>query len=153
MGSVAHARALHASGARVRAMISLESVGYFSDAPGSQHYPAPEMALLYPTRGDFIGVVGTFADAPLVRRVREAMRAASPLPVRSIDAPRLIPGIDFSDHASYWDQDYPAVMITDSAFYRNARYHHSDDTADTLDYHRLAEVVRGAACAVEELAR
>ncbi|MBI4061055.1 MAG: M28 family peptidase, partial [Elusimicrobia bacterium] len=152
MGSARHARALKARGAVIRAMISLEMIGTFSDEPGSQAYPSPLLALYYPSRADFIAVVGDLRNAGLARRVKKAMRAGG-LPVYSINAPAFIPGIDYSDHASYWREGYPAVMISDTAFYRNPRYHTSRDTADRLDYRRMAQVVSGAFAAVRDLAR
>ena len=81
------------------------------------------------------------------------MRGATDLPVHSINAPRGLPGIDFSDHVNYWKQGYPALMITDTSFYRNRRYHTAKDTADTLDYDRMAKVVVGVCEAVVRLAR
>lgn len=152
MGSVQHARALKKAGKRVRAMLSLEMLGYFSDEPGSQKLPASILKLFYPDKGNFIAVVGSFDQGPLVRTVKGAMRGASKLPVHSINAPRIVPGIDFSDHASYWDEGFDAVMITDTAFYRNPHYHTPEDTWQTLDYGRMAHVVEGVHCAVRKLA-
>jgi Zn-dependent M28 family amino/carboxypeptidase len=143
MGSAVHASSLKKQGVAVRAMIALEMIGYFTDAPASQEYPLPILKLVYPSRGNFIGVVGKLGQGALVRRIRRAMRRASPLPVRSISAPRSLPGIDLSDHRCYWDAGYEAVMITDTAFYRNPNYHTADDKPETLDYERMAMVVRG----------
>jgi Zn-dependent M28 family amino/carboxypeptidase len=143
MGSVQHADALARAGVRVRAMLSLEMIGYFSDEPGSQSYLhfAP-LGWGYPDRGNFIAVVGNLAEESLVRRVKRAMRAAGgSVPVESINAPEWMPGIDFSDHRSYWARGFPAVMITDTAFLRNANYHEPSDTPETLDYARMAAVV------------
>ncbi|HEY0152273.1 MAG TPA: M28 family peptidase, partial [Longimicrobium sp.] len=117
MGSMVHANSLRAEGARVRGMIALEMIGYFSDEPGSQHFPTPLLKPFYPSRGNFITVVGKLGQGPLIRRVRRAMRRGSPLPVRTIQAPRAVPGVDFSDHASYWAAGFDAVMVTDTAFY------------------------------------
>ena len=153
MGSAVHATSLKARGIRVKAMIALEMIGYFTDAPGSQEYPLPILELFYPTRGNFIGVVGKLGQGALVRRIRNSMRRASPLPVHSISAPRSLPGVDFSDHRSYWDAGYEAVMITDTAFYRNPNYHTPRDTAETLDYQRMAGVVQGVYAAVLALAQ
>jgi Zn-dependent M28 family amino/carboxypeptidase len=105
---------------------------------------------VYPSRGDYIVVVGRVGDAALVRRVKRGLRAGGGR-VESINAPRSIPGIDFSDHANYWDAGMPAVMITDTSFYRNPRYHTASDTPDTLDYLRMAQVVEGVAATVHEL--
>lgn len=152
MGSAVHAEALKKAGVRVRAMISLEMIGYFSDEPASQSYPMPLLRLYYPGRGNFITVVGVPGGIGLTRRVKKAMSGGG-LPVYSITAPAFIPGIDYSDHASYWDAGYPAVMINDTAFYRNKNYHKTGDTADRLDYKRMAQVVDGALAAVLSLAR
>jgi len=143
MGSVRHARALHAAGTPVALMISLEMIGYFSDAAHSQDYPIPGAGLLYPQRGNYIGIVARFGDWRLTRRIKAIMRGASDLPVYSMNFLPQLPGIDYSDHASYWREGYPAVMITDMGFYRNQQYHLSGDTAERLDYVRLAKVVQG----------
>jgi len=153
MGSAVHAASLRKRGISVRAMIALEMIGYFTDAPGSQEYPVSILKLFYPTRGNFIGVVGKLGQGSLVRRVRRAMRRASPLPVHAISAPISLPGVDFSDHRSYWEAGYEAVMITDTAFYRNPNYHAADDTPETLDYARMAMVVEGVYGAVIAEAR
>jgi len=154
MGSAVHARSLKASNVEVRAMIALEMIGYFSDEPNSQHFPlGPLMKPFYPTTGNFIAVVGKWGQGRLVREVRDGMRAATPLGVESLTAPRILPGITLSDHRSYWKQGYPAVMLTDTAFFRNANYHTPDDTPDTLDYDRMAQVVDGVLGAVDALAR
>ena len=116
-------------------------VGYFSDAPGSQRFPIRLLNLYYPTRGNFIGVVGNQQHRELIRQVKQGMKGATPLPVYSISAPISLPGIDFSDHRNYWAFNIPAVMITDTAFYRNLKYHDVGDTADRLDYQRMGQVV------------
>ncbi len=152
MGSAIHARNLHASGRRVRAMLCLEMIGCFFDRPGSQQFPFPLLRLFYPGRGDFIAVVGNLRGAGIVRRVKRAMRGGTDLPVYSINAPALVPGVDLSDHVNYWREGDPAVMITDTAFYRNDRYHTERDTPETLDYERMAKVVEGVFEAVGELA-
>ncbi len=153
MGSFRHARMLQQTGIQVRGMICLEMIGYFSDEAASQHYPVGAMQLLYPARADFIAVVGGITDVALLRRVKKAMIAANDLSVRSINAPAAVPGVDFSDHWSYWQHDYPAVMISDTAFYRNDRYHTPRDTPDTLDFQRMASVVDKVLSAVLDLAR
>ncbi len=142
MGSSVHATWLAQQGLKPRLMLALEMIGYFRDEPGSQQYP-PLVNFLYPDQGNFIALVSYFGQFSLTRKAKRAMRAASDLPVYSINAPRLLPGVDFSDHANYWDHDYPALMITDTAFYRNPHYHRAGDTPDTLDYGRMAQVVLG----------
>lgn len=153
MGSSVHAESLRQQNVRVRAMFSLEMIGYFSDAPGSQQFPIGPLSAFYPSTGNFIGVVGRLGDWSLVRRTKAAMRNAAPLPVYSINAPGIVPGVDFSDQLNYWRAGYDAVMITDSAFYRNRNYHTAQDTAEKLDYKRMAMVVEGVYAAVVELAR
>jgi Zn-dependent M28 family amino/carboxypeptidase len=151
MGSAIHAKALKREGAVVRVMLSLEMIGYFSDARDSQHFPSSVLSLFYPTEGNFISVIGKMGDGILVRKIKKAMSGATNLPVYSINAPRLIPGVDFSDHLNYWLEEYPAMMITDTAFYRNANYHTSGDTAERLDYRRMGQVVEGVYAAVIDL--
>lgn len=153
MGSSVHAISLRNRNVKVRAMLSLEMIGYFSDAHGSQHFPVGLLGAFYPSTGNFIGVVGRVSDGLLVRQVKKAMSNAAPLPVYSINAPSFIPGVDFSDQLNYWEAGYGAVMITDTAFYRNRNYHTEHDTAEKLDYKRMAMVVEGVYSAVTEIAK
>jgi Zn-dependent M28 family amino/carboxypeptidase len=150
MGSAWHARSLKAANREVRLMLSLEMIGYFSDAPGSQSYPVPAMKHLYSDRGNFIALVGKFDDFGITRDAKAIMAGASDLPVFSINAPRLMQGIDYSDHLSYWAEGYPAMMVTDTAFLRNPNYHRAGDTYEKLDYVRMAKVVQ-AVYAVTQL--
>jgi Zn-dependent M28 family amino/carboxypeptidase len=152
MGSAVHAAALQRAGTRVRAMLSLEMIGYFSDAPDSQEYPLRVLHLFYPDRGNFIAVVGRFGETGLVRSIKRAMSGATTLPVRSITAPAALAGVDFSDHLNYWERGMAAVMVTDTAFFRNRSYHTKDDIAERLDYERMAKVVAGVFAAVQALA-
>ena len=152
MGSVHHAQLVRDSGREIRRVIVLEMIGYFSDEPGSQTYPSAIFKLFFPGRGNFIGVVGRPADRREIRKVRDLMRGATDLPVRSAAVPAVVPGVDYSDHRSYWPHAIPAVMITDTAFFRNAEYHHPGDTADRLDYDRMGKVVVGVYEAVTALA-
>lgn len=142
MGSAWHARALVAAKREVQLMLSIEMIGYFSDEPGSQGFPMPGMARLYSDRGDFIGLVGKFSDFGVTRKAKALMAGASDLPVFSINAPPLLEGIDFSDHLSYWNEGFPALMVTDTAFLRNHNYHQAGDTYEKLDYRRMAKVVQ-----------
>ena len=153
MGSSVHAESLRKENVRVRAMFSLEMIGYFSDAPNSQRFPLGLFGAFYPSTGNFIGVVGRFGDWSLVRHTKGAMRRAAPLPVYSINAPSFVTGVDFSDQRNYWHAGYTAVMITDTAFFRNGNYHTKDDTDEKLDYKRMAMVVEGVFAAVSELAK
>jgi Zn-dependent M28 family amino/carboxypeptidase len=143
MGSLWHARRLREQGTALRMMIALEMIGYFSDEPGSQTYPLPGLDWLYPTRGNFVAIIGRVNDVSATRSLKAAMRGATDLPVHSMNSLALIPGVDFSDHRSYWAQGYSAVMVTDTAFYRNPHYHRGTDTAERLDYVRMSKVVQG----------
>jgi Zn-dependent M28 family amino/carboxypeptidase len=153
MGSVRHAQAHAGAGTRVRAMISLEMIGFYSDRDGSQGAPDPRIAEHYPRQGNFLMVVGRPEDAPLTSRMEERMRAASALPVYSINAPRAVPGIDLSDHRNFWDAGFPAAMITDTAFYRNPHYHMPSDVIGTLDFNRMTQAVDGITAVVRDLSR
>ncbi len=143
MGSAHHAARLKAEGRAVELMLSLEMIGFFDDHEGRQEYPAPGMTALYPSTGNFIAVVGRPQDALWCRKLKAAMQGAAPLPVYSLNAPAGIPGIDFSDHLNYWAEHFPALMVTDTSFFRNREYHRQGDTWDTLDYVRMSQVVQG----------
>ena len=103
------------------------------------------MNLWYPSQGNFLLMVGRFEDWAVTRRAKHLVQASLSLPLYSINAPRQLPGIDFSDHRSYWDQGYPAIMITDTAFYRNYDYHTMQDTADRLNYRHMADITQAVA--------
>jgi len=150
MGSYVHAEALWRRGEPVRAMICLETIGYFSEERGSQAYPSRIFRLLYPDRGNFIAVVGNVRSGLLVRRVAKYMKTAS-IDVETLTAPPSVPGVDASDHRNYWDFGYRAVMITDTAFYRNGKYHTAGDTMETLSFDRMKEVARGVCRAIVHL--
>jgi Zn-dependent M28 family amino/carboxypeptidase len=142
MGSAVHAQSLRTNGTSVTLMISLEMIGYFSDRKGSQGFPFSLLKLFYPSAGNFIIVVDQVYSNQ-ARRLKKRMSTASDLPVYSINAPAWVPGIDFSDHVNFWQRGYPAVMVTDTSFYRNQAYHSRRDTAERLDYFKMAEVVGG----------
>lgn len=141
MGSAVHAKRLAAQHDKIRGVIVLEMVGYFRDDWGSQSYPNLLLHLMYPSRGNFITVASRFDQGAWLKTVKTRMQGTTALPVYSIRAPTIVPGIDFSDHANYWEYGYPALMVTDTAFYRNKAYHSASDTPDRLDYQRLAQVV------------
>ncbi len=141
MGSYIHAKNLADSGIELTGVLILEMIGYFTDAPKSQRYPLPGMSLVYPTRGNFIAVVGNLSQTSFTRRVKSQMRGVTSVPVWSLSGPAALPGVDFSDHLNYWKFDFPAVMITDTAFYRHPDYHGSGDTAGSLDFDRMKDVV------------
>ncbi len=143
MGSYAHAKLLRNSKVSVKEMLCLEMIGYFSEQENSQKFPLPFMRWIYPTRGNFIAVVGNIRNWGLVRQVQQDMRSGSPIEVCKLSAPVIVPGVGLSDHSSYWKFGFPAVMITDTAFYRNPNYHRSSDTIATLNFEKMAEVVNG----------
>ncbi|MBL4592807.1 MAG: peptidase M28, partial [Flavobacteriales bacterium] len=125
-------------------------IGYFSEEKGSQDYPIGLLKLFYPNTGNYISVVSKMGggNGKLTRKVKKAMKKGSDIDVTSVNAPAKMPGIDFSDHLNYWKYDYPAVMITNTAFYRNKNYHEPGDLPETLDYIKMAEVIKGVYNAV-----
>lgn len=148
MGSAHYVRLLKSEEVRVRIMFSLETIGYFDDKQNSQKYPIGLMNWFYPDKANFIAVVGKFLEGSRVRKIKSAMKSANDLPVYSINAPATVPGVDFSDHVNFWSAGYPAVMITDTAFFRYDEYHLAGDTYDRLDYVRMAKVIQGVYAAV-----
>ena len=142
MGSFVHAKSLHDNKVKVLGMLSLEMIGHYLDSPGSQFYPLPFMKLFYPTKADFIGVVGNFRSSNLIKHFKDKMKLTA-IDVESLKAPACLIGVDFSDHRNYWKFGYPAIMVTDTAFYRNQNYHSASDTINTLDFNRMKEVVKG----------
>lgn len=152
MGSHAWAARAKAGGERVSAMISLEMLGYYRDEPGSQQYPAP-LGWFYPDRGNFIGFVGDLGALSLVRKAIGAFRTHAKFPSEGLAAPAAIPGVSWSDHWSFREHGFPAIMVTDTAFYRYPHYHLPTDTPDKLDYLRMARVTLGLAAVIRELAR
>jgi hypothetical protein len=142
MGSLVYARRLAGSGERVIGMLSLETLGYYSDAPGSQHYPFP-LDLRYPDKGNFVAFVGFLSSRGFVRQTVGAFREGTPFPSEGGTAPGFIQGIDWSDHWSFGQVGIPALMVTDTAAFRYPHYHSTADTPDKVDYERLARVVQG----------
>jgi Zn-dependent M28 family amino/carboxypeptidase len=151
MGSRRYVERLKTRAETVSAMLCLEMVGYFSDEKSSQKYP-PLLRFFYPSEGNFAAVVGDFGSRQLVRRVAREIRASCRVPVESASLPRPVPGVDFSDHLNFWREGIPAVMVTDTAFYRNPHYHGPTDTPDKLDYILMSELTKGLASAVRALA-
>jgi Zn-dependent M28 family amino/carboxypeptidase len=153
VGSFIHSREIQQSGVSLRGMISLEMLGYTDHRPGSQKLP-PHLASLYPNVANFIGVCGNEASRKLVEVVTQAMRGIHGLPVEFIVVPGngdVLPPVRLSDHSSFWDRDLPALMITDTSFFRNPHYHQASDTPDVLDYAFMAKVTAGACAAVRQL--
>jgi Predicted aminopeptidases len=138
MGSAVHARELQRARTGVAGMICLEMIGYFH---GEQSWPSPLLGVAYPGRGNFVVVTGGWADRQLAREVKAAIRGAGGVAVYSFTGPREMS--DASDQRNYWFHGWRAVMVTDTAYFRNPNYHTARDTADTLDFDRMARVVDG----------
>jgi Zn-dependent M28 family amino/carboxypeptidase len=151
MGSQVYARAARAGNEDIRVMLSLEMLGYYRDEPRTQYYP-PLFRWFYPNRGNFIGFVSNLRSRRELARVYRAFRDNCDFPSQRAAVPSWIPGIGWSDHLSFWRQGYPALMVTDTAFYRYPYYHTSEDTPDKIDYVRLTAVTNGLASALVELA-
>ncbi|XOF32411.1 MAG: M28 family peptidase [Candidatus Electrothrix sp. YB6] len=149
MGSAVHARSLADQGRTVRAMLCLEMIGYFVE---QQDYSSWALRAAYPAHGLYAAIVGRWQDRQLAKTVKRCFNGASDLQALSYSGPILF-GADLSDHRNYWHQGYPAVMITDTAFLRNPNYHTAQDTPDTLDYQRTAQVVDGVLSAVLTLSQ
>ncbi len=144
MGSLVMAKSLRKEKARIRGMISLEMLGDFRDEPGSQLYPAG-LEWFFPSQGNFLGFVGNHASRSWVRKILGEFRKVATIPSVGIASPSGVIGVDLSDHWSFWQNGYPAFMITDGGPFRNTRYHTSKDTPDTLDYDRMARGIEALA--------
>lgn len=151
MGSLVYARRAAGRGERIAAMLSLETIGCYSDQAHSQRYPAP-FGLFYPSTGNFVGFVGNVASRGLVRRAIASFRRHTRFPSEGTAAPAWLPGIAWSDHWSFWQQGYPAIMVTDTAPFRYAQYHTPADRPERIDYEGLARVVAGVARVAADLA-
>jgi hypothetical protein len=151
MGSRHYATAARARNDQIVGMLSIESIGYYDTEKGSQRYPFP-LNLAYPDVGDFIGFVSNLKSRSLLHRAISAFRTHAALPTQGAAAPSWVPGVWWSDHWSFWRERYLAIMITDTAPYRNPFYHTPQDTADKLDYDRMSRVVDGLTHVVRALA-
>lgn len=151
MGSLVYAKRLKSEGVKVSAMVSLETIGHFSDVPGSQEYPVA-IGMFYPSEGNFIGFVGNRGSQELVHRTIRAFRETTSFPSEGIAAPEDWTGVGWSDHWSFWQEGYPAIMVTDTAPFRYKHYHTPQDTADKIDFEKMARVVEGLHKVVEKIA-
>ena len=151
MGSLVYARRCAERREDVIGMLSLETIGFYSDAPGSQAYPPP-FSFFYPSEANFIAFVGDDASRQLVHRSIASFRSHTEFPSEGIAAPGHIPGISWSDHWSFWQVGIPAVMVTDTAPFRYRWYHTKGDRADKLDYARMSRVVAGVTRVIADLA-
>jgi hypothetical protein len=150
MGSRVYASRSRQRGEKIVAMLSLETIGCYCNEKGSQRYPFP-FSFFYPDTGNFIGFVGNISSRALVRKAIEIFRSNTAFPSEGIAAPGWITGIDWSDHWSFWEEGYPAFMITDTALYRYQYYHSHQDVPEKIDYQRTARVVVGISQVIHEL--
>ena len=144
MGSRVYAKMARRQKEKIDGMICLEMVGYSCHEPGCQDYPFPLMFMNYPKQGNFIGIVNNFKSRQLARKMTAQFQNNRQMPVVRLTVPLngwILPAVRLSDHASFWDQGFKAVMVTDSAFFRNPHYHTAADTMDKLDYEFMAELV------------
>ena len=151
MGSLVYARRCKERGNKISAMISLETIGYFSDAPNSQTYPSPGLGIVYPKVGNFIGFVSNVHSRALLRRVIALFRQHAKIPSEGAALPWFVPGVSWSDQWSFWKHGYPGIMVTDTAPFRYPYYHSANDTPDKLDYDRFTLVVSGMEKVIEGL--
>lgn len=152
MGSHVYASACRWAWEDIRGMLSLETIGYFSGEPGSQHYPIELLRKIYPDRGDFIAFVSNLSSRSFLRRTLGVFRRHGKIPSEGACLPEAVPGVGWSDHWSFWQAGYPALMVTDTAPFRYPWYHQREDTPDKIDYTAMGSVVDGLAAVIEDLA-
>jgi Zn-dependent M28 family amino/carboxypeptidase len=152
MGSRVYARRSRERGENIIGMISLETIGYYSDNENSQLYPFP-FSLYYPSKGNFIGFVGNTSSRSFVRHAIMVFRDDAAFPSQGVAAPGWLTGVGWSDQWSFWKEGYPAIMITDTAIFRYPHYHRRSDTPDKLDYDRMSRAVSGISRVVADLAK
>jgi Zn-dependent M28 family amino/carboxypeptidase len=144
MGSRVYAQKAWKEKEKIDGMICLEMVGYACHDPGCQNYPFPLMFFGYPKQGNFIGIVGNLSSQSLTNSLAKTFLKNPELPVVKLTVPLggwILPSVRLSDHSSFWDRGFKAVMVTDTAFFRNPHYHLASDTMDKLDYPFMAELV------------
>lgn len=142
MGSWIYAKEIKKRNENIIAMISLEMIGYYSNDFNSQRYPL-FLGPFYPNKGNFITIVSDFNSSWLGKDIQKLFKRHSEFPIKKLAAPSFITGVDWSDHWSFWEEGYPAIMITDTSFFRNKNYHELSDTWDTLDYKKMSKVIDG----------
>jgi Zn-dependent M28 family amino/carboxypeptidase len=152
MGSRIYASLCRQNGEKITAMLSLETIGYYSHEQRSQKYPFP-FSFFYPDTGNFIGFVGNVSSRSLVREALDIFRSKTAFPSEGIAAPGWFPGIGWSDNWSFWKEGYPAIMITDTALFRYRYYHTHQDVPDKIDYEQMARVVVGVSQIIRELSQ
>jgi len=142
MGSFIHAKSLYENKTNVYGMFCLEMIGYFDDSKKSQDYPIRLLSLIYGNRGNYITLVNKFSKGKFSRKFNKQFKNQKLIKTKKFIAPAKLPGIDFSDHLNYWAFNISALMITDTAFYRNKNYHENTDTIETLDLLRMSKVIK-----------
>ena len=150
MGSAVHARGCRERGENVVVMLSLETIGCYSDEPGSQRFPTPLLRPFYSDVGNYLVWVGDLRSRRWVKRAVRTFRSAGRLPCEGAALPRFVPGVGWSDHASFWREGYPGVMATDTAPFRYPHYHTAEDTPYQVDYERFAAAVLGIEAVVRD---
>lgn len=150
MGSMFYAKSCREKNENIVAMLSLETIGYYTNQPKSQKYPPP-FSLFYPSTGNFIGFVGNLSNRKLLHKTIASFRKNCKFPSQGGAVPEFIPGINWSDHASFWHYSYPAIMITDTAPFRYPYYHSPEDTPDKINYDSLAIVTSGLQSVIIDL--
>jgi hypothetical protein len=153
MGSWVYASRCKSRGDRIAGMLSLETIGCFFKEPRSQNYPIPALGMIYPDRGNFIAFVGDLSSRKLVRKAIARFRQHATVPSEGAVLPASVPGVGWSDHWSFWQHGYPALMVTDTAPFRYPHYHQRSDTPDQLDYDAMTRVVSGVEHVIAELAQ
>lgn len=151
MGSYIYAKEAKGRNENITSMICLEMLGYYTNEKDGQTYPFPMMSRIYPSTPNFVAIVGNLHSRDLVGKVKNSLKATSRVPVETVTSFSFLSGVDFSDHRSFWKMGYPAVMITDTAFYRNPNYHTESDTIDTLDFDKMSDVLKGMVQAAKDL--
>ncbi|MHC4267232.1 MAG: M28 family peptidase [Planctomycetota bacterium] len=141
MGSLVYARRCRERNENIVAMLSLETIGYYTDEEGSQNYPTGLMDFVFPTTGNFVSFVSNIKSRKLLGEVVGSFRKYAKFPSVAAFLPEYIVGVGWSDQWSFWQYGYPAVMVTDTAPFRYPYYHTREDTPDKINYDRFAYLV------------
>jgi len=151
MGSLVYAKNARNNDENIIAMFSLETIGYYSDEEGSQQYPFPLFNRIYPNRGNFIAFLSDLGSRKLLKKTLKIFREKVSFPSEGLSTPKGFGGANMSDNWSFWQNGYPAIMITDTAFMRYEYYHTSEDTHEKLDYYRMAIITEGFATVIKSI--
>ncbi len=150
MGSYAYARRSRDQNENIIAMIALDGLGYFDNSPRSQTYPLPGLGFAYPKRAEFIALVTRLSDLSLLKRISAGFKESNLIPSESAALPGFLPGVNWSDHWSFWKQSYSAILITDTLLFRDPDYHSTNDTPERLNYENMARITFSLAKAIQE---